>query len=158
MLLSQLLRNRGPDISHHECISQPNSYQIHLSGHVLWTQGQHPVQQPISQESKFFLFNGDIYSFGKKNSPHSIINEDHMCCTDNDNDGARLFKLLANYSTDYDDDDDNQLAHHFMPVIGSLEGPFAFLFYDHERGELWFGRDFLEGKVFWFHFSKIRRV
>jgi len=74
----------------------------------------------------YFLFNGDLYNdyaTGNGNS-EPTVGEFH--------DGVELFQNLENC----------QSESAFLQSISSLEGPFAFIFYNRSKSELWFGRDF----------------
>lgn len=90
----------------------------------MWTQGDKILSQPYSNtdESKLFLFNGDIYSF----TGFQLAEIGSM------NDGEILFEKFANCTKDEE----------ICKIVEDLQGPFAFIFVDRQRSCMWFARDF----------------
>jgi len=140
-MISRLLslhRNRGPDCSkntweHLTVGESPSKVDVRISGHVLWTQGRHPVPQPYvnSTGTRMCLFNGDIYSFEGSNN----YNVDHFQPQEI-HDGLSFFEKIQDVL------DSENCVDQFASLVGRLRGPFAFILVDKVTETVMFGRDF----------------
>ncbi|CAH7671245.1 asparagine synthase-domain-containing protein [Phakopsora pachyrhizi] len=86
---------------------------------VLHLRGSSLTTQPISSNTSdsLFLWNGEIF--------------DGILVPEDCNDGQILFERLENRSDDVS----------VLDVMRSIEGPYAFIYYDSKDKKIWFGRD-----------------
>ncbi|KAF9505630.1 hypothetical protein BS47DRAFT_515804 [Hydnum rufescens UP504] len=111
----------GPDsqrlISRVVSSSSTSDIQLSLFSSVLHLRGDHIVVQPhINSKGDILCWNGEVFR-------GLLIEPD-------ENDGSRLFSLLSG-STSVD------VPH----IMSRLEGPYAFVFYQHSSKTLFYGRD-----------------
>lgn len=132
--IKRRLCNRGPDhISTHRTQfndDQGTSSQTHLAftSTVLALRGDHVAKQPFadSESGSVLCWNGEAW----KIKHHDV----------NGNDGEAIASLLFdtirhNYAAVADREDT------ILNVLRSIDGPFAFVFYDASFRKLYFGRD-----------------
>ncbi|KAJ1798537.1 hypothetical protein LPJ59_002430 [Coemansia sp. RSA 2399] len=133
--LTAVNRNRGPD-SHKEHVvsmaltslsadprAQSMQTVITFGAHVLHLRGPETQSQPIvSKDTEDVLcWNGEVFGgidVGTRN------------------DGVVLFETLQRTKL-------QNPKNYILQVFGQIEGPYAFVYLDHEQGNLWFSRDFL---------------
>lgn len=102
---------------------------------VLSLRGSQTVVQPYQGPDKKFTlcWNGEAWSIDGR-------------CTFN-NDTEAVYQLLANASAAQSDSDvlekDIGSGTEVVEALSRICGPYAFVFFDHPRGRLFFGRDFL---------------
>jgi asparagine synthetase B (glutamine-hydrolysing) len=122
--LDQKLRNRGPD--HYGQFTarldvSPVAY-LTFTSTVLGLRGGRVQEQPfVNPESGSVLcWNGEAWKIRGQ--------------TVNGNDGAALFALLTTASASTDE-------AAVVDVLRSVEGPFAFVYFDQAAGKVYYGRD-----------------
>ncbi|XP_057884225.1 asparagine synthetase domain-containing protein 1 [Melospiza georgiana] len=124
------LRRRGPDSSQ-ELIKTVSdlSYQCVFSGHVLHMRGL-VTPQPLEDANKnVFLWNGEIFSG---------VHVGNL-----ENDTEVVFHHLASCSSEMD----------ILSLFSSLQGPWAFIYYEAPSHSLWFGRDYFGRRSLLWQFS-----
>ncbi|POS77037.1 hypothetical protein DHEL01_v204574 [Diaporthe helianthi] len=126
--LRRRLCNRGPDhIATHETQLVDGAATTHLAftSSVLALRGDHVAQQPfIDPESGcVFCWNGEAW----KIRHHSISG----------NDGEAIASLLGQAVRR--DVEEREAA--ILEVLRSIDGPFAFVFFDKPSGKVYYGRD-----------------
>ncbi|XP_014292257.1 asparagine synthetase domain-containing protein 1 [Halyomorpha halys] len=117
----ELLKNRGPDAFNVTEISLDGDWKASFAGSTLWTQGLNIKSQPLAHSNgSILLWNGDKYSdlHASSNCTRSI----------NENDSEDVLYHLVNGNISY---------------FEQITGPYAFIFYNSKKNELWFGRDVL---------------
>lgn len=119
---------RGPDkhqridkveqLKHENGCESASTIHITFVGCVLWLRGKCPQSQPLVNklEDNLLLWNGDVFG--------------GLDILQNDCDTNVLSGKLSDSSTQV------------PKVISSLQGPFAFVFYESKNQMLWFGRDY----------------
>ncbi|KAF4662557.1 Asparagine synthetase domain-containing protein 1 [Perkinsus chesapeaki] len=113
--IEELLRCRGPD--------DFGTYETHFgdltlkfSAAVLHMRGDAgAVHQPCESEEYVFLWNGELFN-------------DECFVESGKSDTLEVFRRLRG-------------CEDVPAVLDGLKGPFAFVFFDRGKGELWFGRD-----------------
>ncbi|KAJ7275298.1 asparagine synthase-domain-containing protein [Mycena haematopus] len=123
-LLSERLKlvngARGPDSQDARRVSLTGSDDtlvLDLFASELRLRGRHPVVQPHEQDGNIFCWNGEIF--------------DGMDIGREDNDGVKLFHTLCTL------DAVEQVAN----LFGSIEGPYAFVYYHALSQRVFFARD-----------------
>ena len=141
--LKQRLANRGPDSQRIvEIKSSGNNYSstrpvcVTFLSTVLSLRGSNTVIQPYqSDDRKYTLcWNGEAWSIGTKSTFG--------------NDTEAVFNLLVNTLKALLENEDGlqgplEAATEIAKALSTVAGPYAFVFFDHDRGQLFFGRDFL---------------
>eukprot|EP01083_Nonionella_stella_P179888 639893_1 len=122
--LKTYLNRRGPDSYHTRTID--NGIKLSLSGAVLHLRGSHINAQPLTDDhGNMLLWNGEVF--------------DGVQLGDNENDTLKVFKVLTESSV-FD--------------IHKIEGPFAFIYYQHSTNQIWFGRDCLGRRSLLFAYNQ----
>lgn len=144
--IQERLENRGPDSTRTECTvyekfktygeDRPEAHvQITFFSTVLSLRGAQTVRQPYQDISKRFTlcWNGEAWGVGCQSTPG--------------NDTEVVHALLASVFQDRSPPDllegPIQSASRVAKALSQITGPYAFTFFDHGRGRLFFGRDFL---------------
>ncbi|KAM7017188.1 asparagine synthetase domain-containing protein 1 [Passerculus sandwichensis] len=124
------LRRRGPDSSQ-ELIKTVSdlSYQCVFSGHVLHMRGLVTPQPLEDANNNVFLWNGEIFSG---------VHVGNL-----ENDTEVVFHHLASCSSEMD----------ILSLFSSLQGPWAFIYYEAPSHSLWFGRDYFGRRSLLWQFS-----
>ncbi|XP_069589947.1 asparagine synthetase domain-containing protein 1 [Ranitomeya imitator] len=113
------LRRRGPDSSSRLLATDTcHKYSCFFSGHVLHLRGELTPQPLHDRDGNVFLWNGEV--FGGVDIPGTA------------NDAQIIFEHIASC--------DNE--HEILELISKLHGPWAFIYYQKKKHNLWFGRDF----------------
>ncbi|KAI0126040.1 asparagine synthase [Xylariales sp. AK1849] len=128
--LKQALLSRGPDYLGQATRSvtrddAQDSVSITFTSTVLALRGDHVARQPFQDpcSRSVLCWNGEAWKIGAQ--------------TVDGNDGEAIFaKLINSPSADV-----GQRENHILTVLRSIQGPFAFLFYDAPGKCLYFGRD-----------------
>ncbi|KAL1739907.1 asparagine synthase-domain-containing protein [Schizophyllum fasciatum] len=107
---------RGPD-AQRACTMYINDTKLVFYASELRLRGDNPVVQPHEGDGNVLCWNGEIFG-GLDVSPH-------------ENDGLKLFVALGSLST----------VEQVVEFFGTLEGPYAFVYYQHRTRSLIFGRD-----------------
>ncbi|KAF9073720.1 asparagine synthase-domain-containing protein [Rhodocollybia butyracea] len=119
-ILCQKLRDvnatRGPDARKSCCISL-SELRLELFSSELRLRGRHPVVQPHNYDGNILCWNGEVFA-------GLNINAD-------DNDGIKLFEQLHSLQT----------SEQVRDLFASIEGPYAFVFYNATVQKLFFSRD-----------------
>lgn len=120
-----VLLHRGPD-SHHQCSTSvgETSLTLHLYGTVLHLRGALTPQPLVSSSGHMFLWNGEIFG-GDIDVPVEA------------NDTKVLFDQLCSLPLN-----EANYERHLIALFQSLNGPWAFVFYDAVNRNLWYGRDY----------------
>ncbi|KAG0150251.1 hypothetical protein CROQUDRAFT_652686 [Cronartium quercuum f. sp. fusiforme G11] len=126
-LVSECVRRaigpRGPDVQSEARVeisdsSPAHNLNIQFFGSVLHMRGPSVTVQPIRAPSgSVFLWNGEVFG--------GLPIDESM------NDGERLFQELESRA----------IGDSVSEVLKVIEGPYAFIYYDAARYQLWFGRD-----------------
>lgn len=125
--LKQSLVNRGPDhlgqtqrkVTH---VNTGQPLRLYFTSTVLALRGDHVVNQPLEEHAgagSVLCWNGEAWR----------INGQAV----GGNDGEAIFSMLQ--SSDHDRET------HVVEVMRSIEGPFAFVYYDAAARRLYYGRD-----------------
>ncbi|KAH9884686.1 asparagine synthase-domain-containing protein [Xylariomycetidae sp. FL2044] len=136
--LKQALCNRGPDHfgqTHRQIGSvAPDTRAVHLdfTSTVLALRGDHIAKQPLESPAtdSVFCWNGEAWRIGG--------------ATVDGNDGEAIFAKLGDARAEARELDT-------LDVLRSIEGPFAFVYYDAEGKSLYFGRDRLGRRSLLWH-------
>ncbi|CAA20731.1 asparagine synthase [Schizosaccharomyces pombe] len=122
--LRKRIRARGPDFfGKHKLNSGP--WNLHFESSVLHLRGpsDHLTPQPhVDSFGNVLCWNGEIWQINHSDHHKFTLNR-------NENDGAKLFELLNNNPGDIE------------KILGSIQGPFAFVYYQVRTNTLWWGRD-----------------
>jgi asparagine synthetase B (glutamine-hydrolysing) len=129
--LRQALSNRGPDYlgqvtrSVSTADAQESNVSITFTSTVLALRGDHVAKQPFhdSELGSVLCWNGEAWKI-----------DDQVV---KGNDGEAIFAKLA--SSNFTDAE--QRKSHTLSVLRSIQGPFAFVFYDAICKRLYYGRD-----------------
>lgn len=114
------MERRGPEAIGIETISY-DSCKLLFAASVLWLQGKEITKQPLLNSNSVFVYNGDIF-YSK-----AILAEDRQEFGDT----VLFFKKIAQ-------------SINSKIICGELDhihGPYAFIYYDKDNGDLYFGRD-----------------
>ena len=108
-----LVSQRGPDFSD-SVLFDSDDFQLDMFGSVLHIQGSTLCPQPLVAPGtgSALLWNGEFLNHAPSD----------------DSDTALVLNMLE--STD-----------DVVSVLGGIQGPFAFVYFDRVKGELWFGKD-----------------
>ncbi|KAI1482461.1 asparagine synthase-domain-containing protein [Daldinia eschscholtzii] len=129
--LKNLLSNRGPDhfgkvyrelpFENGDCV-----IRLNLTSTVLALRGDHVAKQPLESPvtGSVLCWNGEAWRIDGQ--PISSKNDGEL--------------ILAKLDT-IDASSAESRESHILGVLRSIEGPFAFLFYDNQDKRLYFGRD-----------------
>ncbi|KAG8548182.1 hypothetical protein GDO81_026252 [Engystomops pustulosus] len=113
------LQRRGPDSSHQlletDCTYK---YSCFFSGHVLHLRGQLTPQPLKDRNGNIFLWNGEVFG--------------GVEVQDTSNDTRVMFEHITSCDSEHD----------ILSLISKVQGPWAFIYYQKEKHNLWFGRDF----------------
>ncbi|GIY76194.1 asparagine synthetase domain-containing protein 1 [Caerostris darwini] len=132
------LKQRGPNYFQKISHSFSDVFHLNFISSVLHLRGISPSLQPVTDDAgNVLMWNGEIFGgplFEQSQSDVKVLSEKLFCCTE---------------------------TSHVISVISSIEGPFAFVFYQN-NGLVWFGRDiFGRRSLLWkaddtaFHLSSI---
>ncbi|XP_066543821.1 asparagine synthetase domain-containing protein 1 [Amia ocellicauda] len=113
------LKKRGPSCSQEVTKTATDlSYSCVFSGHVLHLRGS-LTPQPLQDEAgNLFLWNGEVFG--------------GLAVRSGENDTQVVFQILSKCVRDAD----------ILSTLSSIQGPWAFMFYQADSHCLWFGRDF----------------
>ncbi|GAP91928.2 putative asparagine synthase [Rosellinia necatrix] len=129
--LRQSLLNRGPDHFGQAqrglvCASSDRPLRLYFTSTVLALRGDHVARQPLEESpgtGSVLCWNGEAWRI--HGQPVS------------GNDGEAVFSMLRSSSSSSRD----TREAHVIDVLRSIEGPFAFVYYDSAAGRLYYGRD-----------------
>ncbi|MBW0518321.1 hypothetical protein O181_058036 [Austropuccinia psidii MF-1] len=117
------ISSRGPDLQTQttrivQGMSSEFDLKLWLLGSVLHLRGNSLTAQPITSLSSgsLLLWNGEVFN--------------GLALPQNDNDGQVVFAQL-----------ECRASRSVPQVLVDIEGPYAFIYYDAVRQEIWFGRD-----------------
>ncbi|KAK7752888.1 hypothetical protein SLS62_005230 [Diatrype stigma] len=148
--LQQTLSSRGPDyfgqVKRDIPLDEERTKALHLvlTSTVLALRGDHVAAQPLEDTASdsVLCWNGEAWRLGNE--------------TVTGNDGeAILAKLRIAESSVVDASETREAC--VLNVLRSIEGPFAFLYYDAEAKRLYFGRDRLGRRSLLYNVSEDRR-
>ncbi|XP_036364101.1 asparagine synthetase domain-containing protein 1 isoform X5 [Octopus sinensis] len=128
LVLESHISHRGPDASNWTSFSVSEEISATLYGFVLHLRGQLTMQPLTDQNGNILLWNGEIFD----GLPE--LQED-------DNDTEALLTALSHCHTDEE----------ILSVLSHLQGPWAFIYWQVERKQLWFGRDVLGRRSLLWH-------
>ncbi|XP_056391634.1 asparagine synthetase domain-containing protein 1-like isoform X1 [Hyla sarda] len=113
------LQRRGPNSSHELLHTDySHNYSCFFSGHVLHLRGQLTPQPLQDKKGNIFLWNGEV--FGGVDVPGAA------------NDTEVMFQNIVACDSEHD----------ILSLISKVQGPWAFIYYQKKKHNLWFGRDF----------------
>lgn len=131
----ELLKRRGPDSCHtiHRQIEdEHNGAPLCLTfcATVLALRGNQITEQPLKDPSSqsIFCWNGEAWQYERSDV--------------DGNDAQLVFNLLSRISADTSVPS-NMLPRKITAALGSISGPFAFVYFDARHLQLFFGRDVL---------------
>ncbi len=132
--LERRLRNRGPDhLGTVEARVEPGPAVLTFTSTVLALRGGHLTKQPFhdSRAGSVLCWNGEAWKIGGR-----LVEG---------NDGEALFGLLTKASasslSSSPSPSPQDIRGSLLQVLRSIEGPFAFVYFDKPTGTLFFGRD-----------------
>lgn len=137
------LENRGPDSSQVQIRTvQKHQEELQLTffSTVLSLRGDRVHRQPLVDGQSVLCWNGEAWKIAGE------------AVQEHDNDTELVLRLFlgaisSSSSSFFDDDDDDASAasavQRFAEAVGTLSGPFSFVFYDAFHSILFFGRDCL---------------
>uniref|UniRef100_A0A0L8IHH6 Asparagine synthetase [glutamine-hydrolyzing] n=1 Tax=Octopus bimaculoides TaxID=37653 RepID=A0A0L8IHH6_OCTBM len=128
LVLESHISHRGPDASNWTTLSVSEEISATLYGFVLHLRGQLTMQPLTDQNGNILLWNGEIFD----GLPE--LQED-------DNDTEALLTALSHCHTDEE----------ILSLLSHLQGPWAFIYWQVERKQLWFGRDVLGRRSLLWH-------
>ncbi|XP_006636734.2 asparagine synthetase domain-containing protein 1 [Lepisosteus oculatus] len=113
------LKNRGPSFSQEitKTVRDVNALCF-FSGHVLHMRGVLTPQPVQDEDGNVFLWNGEVFG--------------GLTVGTEENDTQVVFRHLTKCCSDAE----------ILSALSSIQGPWAFLYYQADRHSLWFGRDF----------------
>ncbi|TGJ81070.1 hypothetical protein E0Z10_g7703 [Xylaria hypoxylon] len=129
--LRQSLINRGPDHfgqAQRElpCVDPDQQLRLYFTSTVLALRGDHVAKQPLEENvgvGSVLCWNGEAWR----------IDGQPVC----GNDGEAVFSTLQSSTSP-----SRQVREaHVLAVLRSIEGPFAFVYYDFAAGRVYYGRD-----------------
>ncbi|XP_052854736.1 asparagine synthetase domain-containing protein CG17486 [Drosophila gunungcola] len=115
--LTEILRNRGPDVQDELVLNYDDGHII-LAGSVLWQQGEKVQKQPVVADNFIFLYNGDFYNLPK---PESM------------SDTSWIAKRFSECRSE----------KNLLNLLKQWEGPHCLIIYDKRDQTLYFSRDTL---------------
>ncbi|KAI1741351.1 asparagine synthase-domain-containing protein [Xylaria scruposa] len=129
--LKQSLINRGPDHfgqAQRElpCVNPGHQLRLYFTSTVLALRGDHVAKQPLEEDTgigSVLCWNGEAWR----------INGQPVC----GNDGEAVFSMLQSSGSS----PSQTREAHVVDVLRSIEGPFAFVYYDSAGGRVYYGRD-----------------
>lgn len=121
------LKNRGPDASSQAAVDIDPQTHLVLTGHVLHMRGCLTPQPATDKAGNFLQWNGEIFG-GLQVGP-------------NENDTALLLSKLSEKSD----------VEHILGTLSSVQGPWAFIYWQEKMKKLWFGRDFFGRRSLCWH-------
>ncbi|KAI0861845.1 asparagine synthase-domain-containing protein [Xylaria cubensis] len=129
--LKQSLINRGPDHfgqAQRELpyINPGHQLRLYFTSTVLALRGDHVAKQPLEEETgigSVLCWNGEAWR----------INGQPVC----GNDGEAVFSMLQSSGSP----PGQARGAHVIDVLRSIEGPFAFVYYDSAASRVYYGRD-----------------
>ncbi|KAI0550580.1 asparagine synthase-domain-containing protein [Xylaria curta] len=129
--LKQSLINRGPDHfgqAQRECpcVNPGHQLRLYFTSTVLALRGDHVAKQPLEEDTgigSVLCWNGEAWR----------INGQPVC----GNDGEAVFSMLQTFASS----PSRTREAHVIDVLRSIEGPFAFVYYDSAAGRMYYGRD-----------------
>lgn len=117
------LKHRGPDSFSEETVLFDDKASLSFYSSVLHLRGSHVVTQPYKDEKgNLLLWNGEILG-------GQMAKEIH----EGESDTEYLSSTLSSHQNVID----------FLAVFERIHGPWAFIYWQVEKGLLWFGRDIL---------------
>jgi asparagine synthetase B (glutamine-hydrolysing) len=121
-----LLKKRGPDSFQIKIVKLNSDTSLVFAGSVLSLRGSSRAQvtpQPLhdTASGNLLLWNGEIFA------------SDLISVDTNENDGQRLLDELSKTTSSNRND--------LISLMGSVRGPYAFVFYDNREKCVFFGRD-----------------
>ena len=120
-LLISLLQARGPDVCIQGSVQLGNGFTLTYCSTVLWLQGEKPQAQPVMDTvGNLLMWNGDVYN-----------REDLGDENNNECDTTLLADRLSEAETEKG----------VLEVLGTVKGPWAFVYLHKATNSLWFGRD-----------------
>ncbi|XP_005996586.1 asparagine synthetase domain-containing protein 1 isoform X1 [Latimeria chalumnae] len=124
------LTKRGPDCSQQLTKAVPDlGYQCLFSGHVLHMRGLLTPQPIQDDHGNVFLWNGEVFAGIDVGAAES--------------DTLVMFEHLSSCDGEQE----------ILSVLSSVQGPWAFIYYQASTHSLWFGRDFFGRRSLLWHFS-----
>ncbi|KAI8954433.1 asparagine synthase-domain-containing protein [Xylaria longipes] len=129
--LKQSLINRGPDHFGQAQRELPGTISgrrlsLYFTSTVLALRGDHVAKQPLEEDAgtgSVLCWNGEAWR----------INGQPVC----GNDGEAVFSMLQSSASP----SGQARETHVVEVLRSIEGPFAFVYYDSAAGRVYYGRD-----------------
>ncbi|KAF4531766.1 hypothetical protein B566_EDAN017134 [Ephemera danica] len=119
-LIKQQLANRGPDNDDSLIRTLDGNWHLNFTTHVLWLQGDKLHPQPVVDKfNNILLWNGDV--FGLRNKKVRDMSDT---------------KLMSENLCDLSSQPEG-----ILEVLGEVEGPWSFIYWNERHHELWFGRD-----------------
>lgn len=95
-----------------------NEHRLIFFASVLWLQGRHIIEQPLSSSKSAFIYNGDVFGGNEVTSEQRQINGDTTC----------FLNVLEN-------------SQNISFTLENINGPYAFVYLNKASGKLYFGRD-----------------
>ena len=123
--LKDRLCSRGPDHLGSVSTQLSNAF-LTLTSTVLALRGDHIAKQPLIDEGtgSILCWNGEAWRLG----------DEKLAVNDTD----AVFELLVRTTRDHVVDG---ATDHVLKALRTIEGPFAFVFFDRLNGRVYFGRD-----------------
>ncbi|EPY53886.1 asparagine synthase [Schizosaccharomyces cryophilus OY26] len=132
---------RGPD-AFGKFKHKVEGWNLEYESSVLHLRGpcDNPTNQPhVDDHGNVLCWNGEIWQMDGEEGFDSL-----ECCSEND--GSKLFRILK------------ENDHNIEGVLRSIQGPFAFVYYQSSTSTLWFGRDRLGRRSLLYHQDQERFV
>ncbi|XP_038645104.1 asparagine synthetase domain-containing protein 1 [Scyliorhinus canicula] len=129
------LRRRGPNHSQHLSREVPElGYNVFFSGHVLHMRGCLNPQPMQDAQGNLLLWNGEVFG-GIKIGPEG-------------NDTQIILQQLSSCKNE----------ESILSVFSSIQGPWAFIYYQPSSHCLWFGRDFFGRRSLLWQFKNVENL
>ncbi|KAJ7783520.1 asparagine synthase-domain-containing protein [Mycena maculata] len=128
---------RGPDSQDSRRVSVTGSDGLHtfvldLFASELQLRGSQHIVQPHERDNNIFCWNGEIF--------------DGLDIAQDENDGVKLFRVLSDAST----------VEEVYNLFGTIEGPYAFVYYNANSQRVFFARDPLGRRSLLIHKPNVR--
>lgn len=125
--LQRCLRNRGPDHLG-QITARHGDHRLTFASTVLSLRGDHVTEQPFRDPStgSVLCWNGEAWKIGGRGI--------------DGNDGVDVFRRLGAAGGSLSGAD-GAVEEAVLEVLRSIEGPFAFIYFDNTAGRVYFGRD-----------------
>ncbi|CAG8466385.1 6458_t:CDS:10 [Ambispora leptoticha] len=153
-ILIEQNKKRGPDAQNYyrEILTSSNDNAVKESerndylefyGATLHLRGQNLVHQPVRDNDRVLLWNGEIF--------------DGIEVSKNENDTEKLFEALKVYDqavtnvNDMKNNSESDGLNSILQTFAKIEGPFSFVYWEGSRRKLWFGRDCLGRRSLLWH-------